>query len=100
MKADLSNFTAASFAFDDAIKTLARLEMAQTEAALSACIQNLEGRMPSPAEIAEHGQKMIFPDGTEEWKWRDNLILRVHPMATDERGVLACIMDISTLCLP
>lgn len=35
------------------------------------------GRMPSVEEARLHARRMIFPDGSSEWKWDDITLLKM-----------------------
>lgn len=59
----------------DIAAELYREHRRKIEAELIRIIEIIEGRVPSNAEIALHGQRATYPDGKSEWKWRGQTIL-------------------------
>lgn len=53
--------------------------MRKVDERMSSRVQELEGRMPTHEEIAQHGLKVCFPDGRTEYHWKDRKILEVVP---------------------
>lgn len=58
------------------------------ETRLAARISLLEGRMPTPAEVASFGALAVWPNGQREYRWRDKCILVVRPPDAANRCVV------------
>lgn len=50
------------------------------EKALITAIEVIEGRVPSNEEVKKYGWRMIYPDGSEEYLWKDIVIVKVPPV--------------------
>jgi hypothetical protein len=67
--------TDAQIAAFDALRDL----HAAVELALITRLEQIEGRVPTNAEVAAHALQAIYPSGTREFKWRGQTFLRVVP---------------------
>lgn len=47
-------------------------------------MEEIEGHVPTDAEIAAHGRCLIYPDRTKEWTWRGTVIVTQHPYRDGE----------------
>lgn len=58
------------------------------DTAMIGIIEEVEGRVPTNAEIMEHCKRLIHPDGEWEYKWRGRTILHVLFQAPGEATII------------
>lgn len=64
----------------DISRTLTRLRSEEVERTLLTMIEAIEGRVPTNAEAAEHGRRVICSDGSSEtYEWRGQKLFTVTP---------------------
>lgn len=59
---------------------------AEIEKRLVDAITKIEGRAPTLEEAKEHGHRMIYPDGKQEYKWKGTTVVIVHPPSFNSKS--------------
>lgn len=63
----------------DLCAQLAHALNTQVELSLVTRIEEIEGRVPSNAEIMQFGLRVVGPDAGSTWLWKTTPIVRVEP---------------------
>lgn len=80
----MSLLTATAAQFDGAAQRCARIYAEWLDKTLLEITTRLEGRIPSPQEIAQHGMQIFDArePGTTTYQWRGQSVLKVHGFST------------------